>query len=213
MDKRIVNLQLEITFLSPFIVGSGFGLAGIIDSTTVKDNDKIVYIPASSIKGKIKSELKKVMGSLEESICNSIVTNRFEICKSDEMKDACVICRIFGSEFYESCLIFEDAVMDDNTRKLFSTIVKNRALPAFQSSIRSGTKLNRYLKTAEEGALFTFEVANPSVNFTASISGSCYMTNEEYSLFKGTIETITHLGGNKAGGMGRCNIKPVEVAP
>ncbi len=213
MDKRIVNLQMDMIFLSPFIVASGFGLAGIIDSTTVKDNDKIVYIPASSIKGKIRSEFKKVMESLEMPVCNSIVADRLEICKNDDVKDACAICRIFGSEFYDGCLIFEDAVMEDKTRELFSRIVKNRPLPAFQSSIRSGIKLNRYLKTAKEGALFTFEGVNPSVTFRASFFGSCYITDEEYSLFKGTIETITHLGGNKAGGMGRCNIRLIEVTP
>ena len=213
MDKRIVNLQIDITFHSPFIVGSGFGMAGIIDSTTVKDNDNIVFVPASTIKGKIRSEFKKVWESFGEAVCNSIIANRPEICKSDDIKDACAMCRIFGSEFYEGHLIFEDAVMDSKTRELFSKIVKSRPLPAFQSSIRTGTRLNRYLRTVEKGALFTFEVVNPYVTFTSVISGSCYMTDEEYSLFKGTIETITHLGGNKAGGMGRCNIQLVEVTP
>lgn len=212
MDKRIVKLQMNITFHSPFIIGSGFGVAGIIDSTTVKDSDNIVFIPASSIKGKIRSEFKKVLESLGEPVCNSIIGDRLEMCKSDDMKDACAVCRMFGSEFYEGSLIFEDAVMDNRTRELFLKIVKNRPRPAFQSTIRTGTRLNRYLRTVDEGALFTLEGVNPSITFASSISGACYISDEEYSLFKGTIETITHLGGSKARGMGRCDIRLVEVS-
>lgn len=211
MDKRIVNLQLDISFRSQFIFGSGFGMAGIIDSTTVKDNDNIAFIPGSSIKGKIRSEFKKVLESLEEPVCNSIIANRLEMCKSDDIKNACAVCRMFGSEFYDGSLIFEDAVMDHGTRDFFSRIIKNMPVPAFQSSIRTGTRLNRYLKTVDEGALFTFEGVHPYITFTSSISGFCNMSNEEYSLFKGAVETITHLGGNKARGMGRCNIKLVEA--
>ena len=210
MDERIIDLQIHISFTSPFIIGSGFGIAGIIDSATIKDNNNIVFIPGSSVKGRIRSEFKKVLESLGEPTCNSIIANRPEVCKSDDIKDACAMCRIFGSEFHEGRLFFEDAVMDSKTLELFSRIVKNRSLPVLQSSIRTGTRLDRYRRTVDEGALFTFEGVNPQVAFTSFISGSSYVSDDEYSLFKGTIEAITHFGGNKARGMGRCNIRLTE---
>ena len=54
--------------------------------------------------------------------------------------------------------------------------------------------------------MFTFEEVNPAIIFTSHIYGSCYMTDEEYDYLKGTIKTITHLGGNKSRGMGKCKI-------
>lgn len=212
MINKNINLKLTITFSSPFMVGSGFGIAGLVDSSTVKDSDGIVYLPASSIKGKIKSEFKKNIESLfTGSVCNSIMSGRTNVCQDKDIKNACVVCRIFGSEFYEGSLIFEDAVMDADTREILYKIENNKIIPVFQSSIRSGTKINRFLKTTEEGALFSLEGVNPAIVLTSNINGSCYMSEDEYNYFKGTIKTITHLGGNKARGNGRCNIDIVEM--
>jgi CRISPR/Cas system CSM-associated protein Csm3 (group 7 of RAMP superfamily) len=194
------------------MVGSGFGIAGLVDSSTVKDSNGIIYLPASSIKGKIKSEFKKNIESLFAGfVCNSIISGRKSVCQNKDIQNACIICRIFGSEFYEGSLIFEDAVMDVETQDILGKIEKNKILPVFQSSIRSGTKINRLLKTTEEGALFSMEGVNPAIVLASNINGSCYMSEDEYNYFKGTIQTITHLGGNKARGMGRCIIEIVEV--
>ena len=211
MRERSIQLELNITFKTPFIVGSGFGIAGLVDSTTVKGNDNIIYLPASSLKGKIRSEFKKNMEALNIPVCNSIIHSKTEICKFSDIKDACVVCRIFGSEYYQSSLVFEDGVIDVKTKEILSEIVKDKVIPACQSSVRPGIKINRQLKTAEEGALFTLEEVNPAITLTTPIYGSCYITDDEYSYFKGTIETITHIGGNKAGGMGRCSITLREV--
>jgi CRISPR/Cas system CSM-associated protein Csm3 (group 7 of RAMP superfamily) len=191
------------------MVGSGFGIAGLVDSSTVKDSNGIIYLPASSIKGKIKSEFKKNIESLfSGSVCNSIMSGKKEVCLDKDIQNACIICRIFGSEFYEGSLIFEDGVMDAETRNILYKIENNKIISVFQSSIRSGTKINRLLKTT---ALFSLEGVNPTIVLTSNIKGSCYMNEEQYNYFKGTIQTITHLGGSKARGMGRCNIDVVEV--
>jgi CRISPR/Cas system CSM-associated protein Csm3 (group 7 of RAMP superfamily) len=210
MKKKGINLELTIRFSSPFIIGSGFGIAGLIDLTTVKDTDNIVYLPASSLKGKVRSEFKKNMEAMGIPVCNSTINGRTDICKAGDIKDACVICRVFGSVFHPGCLIFEDAVMDDETMANLREIVKNRMIPAFQSSVRTGIRINRWLKTAEEGALFTFETVNSSFVFKSSIKGRCYISDNEYSYFTETIRMITHLGGNKAGGMGRCEVEVKE---
>lgn len=210
MVNKNINLKLTITFHSPFIVGSGFGTV-LVDSSTVKDSDNIAYLPASSIKGKIRSEFKKNIEALNAgSVCNSIINNNTDLCKQQDIKEACVICRIFGSELHEGSLVFEDAVIDLETRKFLSEIEKDRAIPAFQSSIRTGIRINRLLKTTDEGALFTQEGANPAIILTARIYGTCYITDDEYNYLKGTIKAITHLGGNKARGMGRCDIEVTE---
>lgn len=210
--NKTINLKLKINFTSSFTVGSGFGIAGLVDSSTVKDSYGNIYLPASSIKGKIKSEFKKNIELLYPgSVCNSIAGGRKEVCLDRDITKACVICRIFGSEFYEGSLIFEDAVMDSSIQLILSEIEKNKIMPVFQSSIRSGIKINKLLKTTEEGALFSLEGGNPAIILTSNINGSCFMTEDEYNYFKGTIQTITHIGGNKSRGMGRCKIELEEV--
>lgn len=205
MINRHINLNLTIVFDSPFIVGSGFGTAGLVDLKSVKDKNGIVYIPATSLKGKIKAEFKKIMCAIDgHCICTTSANNK--ICKFDEIKNACVICRSFGSEFYEGSLIFEDATIDSETHRVLSKIEKNRIQSQSQSTIRTGIKINRILKTAEENALFNFETVNPSIIFTSKIQGNAWLTDEEYIFFQKTIESITHLGGNKARGLGRCSI-------
>lgn len=211
MNKNI-NLKLTIAFRSPFIVSSGFGIAGLVDSSTVKNRDNIVYLPASSIKGKIKSEFKKNMEALNAGyVCNSIVSHKKDICQHKDMKNACVICRIFGSEFYDGSLVFEDALIDINSMNILSKIERNKTISSCQSSTRTGIKINRLLKTTEEGAMLTLESVNPAIILTSHVFGSCNITDEEYSYFKGTIQTITHFGGNKGRGMGRCDIEITEI--
>ena len=210
MNKRDIKLKLQIILNSPLIIGSGFGIAGLIDSTTVKGNDNIAYIPASSLKGKIRSEFKKTLEALNIRVCNSVITDNKEICKYSNIKDACVICRIFGSEFYDGSIIFEDAITEPEAREVIKKIEENKVIPSFQSSLRTGIRINRYLKIADEGALFTLEGVNPSITFKSMIYGSCYITDEEYSYLRETICMITHIGGDKSGGMGRCTIKVEE---
>lgn len=211
--KRNINLELKITFASPFMVGSGFGRAGFLDVSTMKDSSNIVYLPGTSIKGRLRSEFKKNMEVLVEgSLCNSFISGRTEICKTARIEDACVICRLFGSEFFEGSLIFEDAVVDVKTRNILSKIEKDRTLPVFQSSIRTGTRINRYSKTVDEGALFTLETVNKAIVLHSRIYGSCHLNDDEYAYFKATIEIITHLGGNKARGMGKSSVNLEEMS-
>ncbi len=207
-----IELNLEIKFKSPFIVGSGFGIAGLVDSKSIRYGVGIPYIPATSIKGKIKAEYKKNMLAINgEKICNSIVNNNFSICKYDKVENACVICRCFGSEFYNGCLIFEDGILDSKTYNDLSSIIKERGITETQSIVRPGIKFNRILKNAEDQALFTYETINSSFIFTSKIYGDIQLNEDEYDLLKNTIRRIDHLGGNKSKGLGRCCIEVMEA--
>lgn len=210
MIKKSIDLKLQITFTSPFIVGSGFGSAGVVDRRSIKDVGGIAYIPATSIKGKVKAELQKVMASLKYALCGPALGSG--ICKEDDLKNACLICRLFGSEFYEGSLIFADAKMDENIYSLLKRIEESKVIPVIQSSIRAGIKIDRRWRSAEAEALFTHEAVHPLSRYTSRIFGSAWLSDEEYGLFKSAIECITHLGGRKAGGLGRCKAEVNEVS-
>ena len=207
-----IELNLEIKFKAPFIVGSGFGIAGLVDSKSIRYGVGVPYIPATSIKGKIRAEYKKNMLAIDKGkICNSIINNNFSICKEDKVENACIICRCFGSEFYDGSLIFEDGVLDPKIHNILSSIIEERGITETQSIIRTGIKFNRILKTAEDKALFTYETINSSFSFTSKIYGDVQLSDEDYDLLKNTIRRIDHLGGNKSKGLGRCCIEVMEV--
>ena len=107
-------------------------------------------------------------------------------------------------------MIFNDAKIDENISEFFTKIKSNIIIDNSQSEVRMGIKLDRVLKTAEETALFNFETVNSYNIFKSRIYGHVYFTDEEYIFFIKTIENITHLGGNKARGLGRCSIKVKE---
>lgn len=210
MKSKQINFNLTISFMTQFMMGSGFGMAGLIDSRTVKDKDNIVYIPASSIKGKIKAEFKKVIITVNNgNICNTLTNG--ELCKKSDIKDACVICRLFGSEFYEGSLFFSDGTIGYEYHDVLSKIEENSLLPQFQAKTKTGIRINRILKVAEDKALFNYETGNPLLVFNSNIYGCSWLTDEEYLYFKNTITNITHLGGNKGGGLGRCKIELEEA--
>lgn len=208
MKKRDVKLTLKIEFKSAFIIGSGFGFAGILDLMSIKDSNGIAYIPGSSLKGKIRSEFKKIMLTLDSSnICDNTV-HKIPICQDKDIKDSCVVCRCFGSEFHEGSLIFEDAAPDmENYRNIFDF---KKIISKAQSEARTGIRVNRILRTVEDKALFTYETINPSFVFTSAIHGSAWLTDDEYIVLVKTIENMTHLGKNKARGPGRCSITVME---
>jgi CRISPR/Cas system CSM-associated protein Csm3 (group 7 of RAMP superfamily) len=208
MTEKLIDITLRIKFKSPFIIGSGFGAAGIIDLCTVRDANGVINLPATSIKGKIRAEFRKIMHSIGKPVCD---LPGQKICK-DDIKTSCIICRIFGSEFHESAVIFEDAVMDDNYYKVFNKTERSSVLPGVQAAMRTGIKVDRRFKTAAEEALFVLEASNPCPIFTSRIHGTALLTDDEYEIFRQTIRSITHLGGNKSRGLGRCEISLEEVA-
>lgn len=204
MKARNVDIGLSVEFKASFFIGSGFGLAGIIDLMTLKDGNGVVYVPGSSLKGKIKAEFRKILVSLGLPACQT--HKKSNICDRPDISETCALCRMFGSESYEGALIFEDVKLGDSSYELALKLNKG-FMPSLQSSPRTGLKINRLFKTAEPEALFFTEAANNLASFVGRIHGTVLATEEEYLLFIQTIESNTHLGGQKSRGLGRCQIK------
>ena len=88
------NYRLTFEFIRNFHIGSGYGLARIIDNTVVKNKEDIPYIPASTIKGKLRAAAKRIALSdvrLKDTICQQ--GDEKQICKETKLEDNCIICR------------------------------------------------------------------------------------------------------------------------
>ncbi|GFR35916.1 RAMP superfamily CRISPR-associated protein [Thermobrachium celere] len=101
MKKIKYNLEVEI--LTPLHISNGVEEGGYIDSYIVKEvkgKEKIPYIPASSIKGKVRDNFYTILNTYYGKDKAENITNS-----------------IFGSEGYNpSKIYFEDLRCEDNVK-------------------------------------------------------------------------------------------------
>src|SRR3972149_306323 len=116
MDYR-VEIEFLIHLKSPLHIGTGVGLTGILDKTTIRDKrerDGLVYIPGSSIKGRLRDHYEKLSMIFTYSITSSCYGQN-NPCRKARIEDCCAICQIFGSPFHEGRFNFYDAEIDKDS--------------------------------------------------------------------------------------------------
>jgi CRISPR-associated protein Csm3 len=97
-NMQVIKYKAAVNVLSPFNISSGQDQDGFIDKRTVLYNDK-VYIPGSTIKGKIRNNFYKIVDlNHMENDCD------------------CVMCTIFGGSGYNPSRMYVDDFMpvEDN---------------------------------------------------------------------------------------------------
>ena len=203
-----IELEVFITPLSQFHIGTGFGMGRFIDKATIKNKLGAIYIPGSTIKGKAKyfgRQLAKCLG--------------IECCAQDQpcKGNACIMCRSFGSPLHQGKFFFSDATLpDDIMNYITSESEANTAIPLrFLLNTRTGTKIDRRLGTVEEHHLFTTETGMGGISLTAQIYGignDFIFSGEgelplELAFLLNSFKLISHLGGGKSQGFGRVKIE------
>jgi CRISPR-associated protein Csm3 len=206
----VTEYKIIICLKSDLHISSGFGFARIVDLINVKDANGFAYVPASTIKGKLRSACSKValilndepsFMSKEHKLCNKLEA---DVCKHENPKDRCIICRLFGSSFIEGKLVFKDAVInedDANKIRVLSSI--NLFRVDEQNEVRNSVKLSRSLRISSPQNLFTVETTSRKLTFNGSIYAKEYLTEQEQNLLKFGLKIISHIGGQKARGLGR----------
>lgn len=213
-----INLKLKIQFKTTFHIGSGLSDNKRVDNLVVKE-EGFPYIPGSSLKGRIRYQFNKIASTISPDNFNTLHSgsrdylscqNQNRICKTEHVRESCLHCRIFGSEFFSGSLYFSPARLKKEVR---NKIEKFGGIQKYQQhlyEIRTGNKINRKLQTTEDSSLFNYEMANGQYPFRAEISGQAHMNEEELTFLKRCIELLDFLGGNKSRGLGRCKIEITE---
>jgi len=211
-----IEIQFDLITKSAFYIGSGMGIAGVVDNACLKDMDGFVYVPGSSIKGKLRYFCKQLlqMLSFKTSIPVCGTLGRPEIC----MSDTCLICKLFGSSYTEGAFHFSDARLKN---EFIATLQKQTPLDmGYQSSLRTNNKINRYTKNAEPGHLFTTEVGERELILNGKIHGyfegiQCEVSDNpiplEVILILSGLHLLNSLGGQKSRGLGNCELENIEI--
>ncbi|MCD6327719.1 hypothetical protein J7M28_09210 [bacterium] len=159
------------------------------------------YIHGSTLKGAVRASLENLLDIGGIKHCS-------EDCLLDSCESSpCLICSLFGSQLMPGKLVFEDAVLSEESLAAIGDcgeLWENRTNRRFDAS---GEK---------EGFVLLATKPFANLSFEARIVAASPISDQERELLLSAIGTIRSLGGGKGMGLGFCTIelkKPEEVEP
>lgn len=200
MTDRI-RIQLQAQLRSPLhILGPGRVVA-LVDRPVELDAQGYPYIPASSIRGRLRVHLERLLQQMNQPVCTPPVADR--MCPHADHDDYCLACRVFGSPWHPAGVVNTDL-----------QLTSPRLAPDLLRSERTAVAISRRLGTAQEQRLFTLETVDTSAGgarlvFEGEMVGR--LTDEEAGWLLAAVPLVTHLGGGKARGLGDVDLDVADV--
>jgi len=187
-------LHIKIAFKSDFMVCTGYGLAGIIDNTVVKSENRMPYIPGTTIKGNIRRSCEEIAGMLRPKKDNPQKDSESEIAK------------IFGTPFMPAGITFESAYPDNVY-----------GLEYFAGSLVNVEKHNQIdiqTGTALENHFFSHESSTKKLEFEfcihSNLGSDTLLSDYEKALLVAGILFTDRIGGKKSRGRGKCKLSIID---
>lgn len=171
---------------------------GGVDNPVIRDPvTQQPYIPGSSLKGKIRSQLEKVLGASQNT---SVGQATIHTCKSREEYESCEICQLFGAPgeteaSYPTRLIVRDVMM---TGESVDELSKANTDMAF-TELKTEVAIDRVTSAASPRNIE--RVPAGTVFGPAEIVFSMYQPADP-NLFKRLIEGLQLLEDDYLGGSG-----------
>jgi CRISPR/Cas system CSM-associated protein Csm3 (group 7 of RAMP superfamily) len=168
MTRHWLQLAYQIEMLTTFRIGTGYGIAGVVDSRTVRTAAGAVYVPGSSLKDRVRYHLGFLAKELGYPHGDSA-------CRGD---NPCPICNLLGNTAHEATLSFSDLHLarESNLHSLLSNERQVQMVrPFFEVSHRTNVMISRSRGVAQERHLFTSEVGAAGLFFDGRIDG--YLSN------------------------------------
>ncbi len=189
-DLTIKELRIKLK--------NDFHTTGLAKGSTVdilKDNQENIYIPATHIKGVIRTEAERLYGAGCQITCFN-EKSKMITCKTPDSAE-CPICRMFGSpnlegkEILVSKLRFLDFRSDGN-----------------ETSERTHASIDRDTGSKTDKALFTEKTVPEGTEFAGYILIRKELKDMEEKLLKGAIHSAAHygFGSGRSRGLGGIEI-------
>jgi CRISPR/Cas system CSM-associated protein Csm3 (group 7 of RAMP superfamily) len=198
MSEVTIRLEYSLHLLGPSHVGSGYG-RGLIDRVVVRNASGSIYIPGSSIKGRVRATTESLAKGLGYRCCSP--PRPEEMCR----EKFCISCNLFGSPRCGERLFFSDAHLSEESMKAFD-VQKAHRIPG-QTQARTQVLLSRYRSVAQDGHLFTSEYAVGNLHLIGTVMGRVPNENKEIPLFLAGLLAVNFLGGSNSRGMGNCRFE------
>lgn len=218
-----------LELITPLRISSGYA-SDTTDAPFMRGYDGTPYIPGSSLRGAIRSEVERVLVGVGEEVAGIRSCTLFEKdrCCSEKIRDCldkikeneepidnneliklaeehlCDVCRLFGSTVYASRLIIEDA------------IPKTAGIDAVKSRIRirDGVGIDRDTGAAVDGAKFNYEVIDPGKDCPLfcfrMVVENVNVTGQDKKLINLILNLLKqglYVGGKRTGGLGQVKLR------
>ena len=200
-----------VDFKSDHHIGSGFGIAGVVDDTLVKDSKGCLFIPGETLKGIIRDACEDLANALPIPTCDGTVAEGKKMCGVNRNDDTCLLCLIFGTEVIPSHFRFQSARRRDAVSELLGDEKMDHALQAL-SRVEAHNRIDRHTGTAAEKRLFAYELGRKSEPYQAGISQIRPFDNEAqekdaFALLVAGMRFVLRMGGKRRRGKGRCRLR------
>jgi len=212
--KRILDIRFKIKTQEPLHIGAGKGVQfSPVDLPVIKYYVNGNYFPVI-----LGSSIKGILRSIAEYVC-SLPDVSIKTCKrgdcgrkyreflrraSEEksmvevLEQFCIVCKLFGTEMFNSRLRILDA---------FPDIVK--------TEYRTGVAINRRSGSAKTKALYELEYIPAGINFYGrmiAVNTPNYLIGLIFNSFEVLNNGIFKLGGFKSRGFGLIKISDASVS-
>jgi len=199
--RLTVRLKLQTDL---HIAGPGRTLP-LVDRTVEVNSKGIPFIPASSLRGRLRAQVERLLKAFGQKVCSAPRPER--MCPHAGLPDFCTACRIFGSPWRLSAVTFTDWFPPSKQQEAF--VNEEQVF-----STRTGIGINRRLNTVEEKRLFVTEtvpekVAQEELTFEGQIEG--WLERKDIGWLLAGLQTLMHLGGGKARGLGRVEVVTINL--
>jgi len=198
------------------------------DAPIMRRLDGVPYIPGSSLRGALRSELERLLAAVGQETsgltgCTSFTKEscaekiRESILKNEEMEAGkrdrteliqefvasglCDLCRLFGFPEFASRLVIEDALPDP-----LDTAIK--------APIRDGVGIDRDTGAARETVKFNYQVIETGPRFTFKMVVENIQGDEDRTLITLILQLLRqglYVGGKRAAGLGKVRLTACEI--
>lgn len=199
--RNRITIRGKLKFETQLHVGTGEAPALDVRNSVLKLKDGIPYIPASSLKGVMRSEVERVAKARNLPICDPTNPEASPKCHEDNQDEPCIVCMMFGSKKVAAHIFVQDAFPSD------SSVGFN-----FQPHVG----IDRKSAVKEEQALYSFETISPETLFDFEFAiENIDRDDERMKILKYVIyemkEGFIQLGGKKSTGLGAFRLIECEV--
>jgi CRISPR/Cas system CSM-associated protein Csm3 (group 7 of RAMP superfamily) len=179
----------------------------LVDRTLQVDSRGNPMIPGSQVRGRVRVHLERLLKASSQAVCSPPRPDRTcphnpaiqkQLAGLDE--PYCLACRIFGSPWREAAVAFGNFYL-----------VRDEVEEADLIAERTSVGISRRLGTAQAERLFTSQTTSPGIHLSFGGPVEGCLSQEELGWLLAAFKLVTHIGGDKARGLGRIALKVSEL--
>ena len=211
MNYSRVRITLQAELHSPLhIAGPGRNVV-LVDRPIELDSRNFPIIPASTVRGRIRVHLERLLKTMNQPVCVPPTPQRMcPHCWNETASTPpdliCMACRLFGNPWHYARVVNDDLLLISAEGVAHD--------PELLRMERTSLSVNRRLGTAQAERLYTTESTTTQSNgqplqFVGLMGGA--LSDEELGWLLAAIPLVTHAGGSKGRGMGQLQLTATGV--